>query len=78
MSDPIVTVDEVTRKFRDGTRALDGLSLTIPQGIIYGLLGPNGAGKTTLIRHPGHTPASRLRHGLDRRVRRHPPPHRRS
>ncbi|MBF9129090.1 ATP-binding cassette domain-containing protein [Plantactinospora sp. S1510] len=50
MSDPIVTVDEVTKQFRDGTRALDGLSLTIPRGIIYGLLGPNGAGKTTLIR----------------------------
>ncbi|HEY3005195.1 MAG TPA: ATP-binding cassette domain-containing protein [Kribbellaceae bacterium] len=33
-----------------GTRALDGLTLTISRGIIYGLLGPNGAGKTTLIR----------------------------
>ncbi len=50
MGDPIITVDEVTKQFRDGTRALDGLSLTIPQGVIFGLLGPNGAGKTTLIR----------------------------
>jgi ABC-2 type transport system ATP-binding protein len=50
MDDPIITVDEVTKQFRDGTRALDGLSLTIPRGVIYGLLGPNGAGKTTLIR----------------------------
>ncbi|GAB3168293.1 daunorubicin resistance protein DrrA family ABC transporter ATP-binding protein [Myceligenerans halotolerans] len=50
MDDPIVTVDEVTKQFRDGTRALDGLSLAIPRGSIYGLLGPNGAGKTTLIR----------------------------
>jgi len=50
MGDPIITVNQVTKQFRGGTRALDGLSLTIPPGVIYGLLGPNGAGKTTLIR----------------------------
>lgn len=33
-----------------GHRALDGVSLDIPEGTVYGLLGPNGAGKTTLIR----------------------------
>ena len=32
------------------TRAVDGVSLTVPSGSIYGLLGPNGAGKTTTIR----------------------------
>ncbi len=48
--DPIITVDELTKQFRDGTTVLDGLHLTIPRGVIYGLLGPNGAGKTTLIR----------------------------
>jgi ABC-2 type transport system ATP-binding protein len=32
------------------TRALDGLSLTVPKGTVYGVLGPNGAGKTTTIR----------------------------
>jgi ABC-2 type transport system ATP-binding protein len=31
-------------------RALDGLSLTIPRGGVYGVLGPNGAGKSTLFR----------------------------
>jgi ABC-2 type transport system ATP-binding protein len=50
VDDSIVTVDAVTKQFRDGTRALDGLTLTIPTGTVYGLLGPNGAGKTTLIR----------------------------
>ncbi len=46
----MVEVDRVTKVFGDTVRALDGLSLTVPEGIIYGLLGPNGAGKTTLIR----------------------------
>jgi ABC-2 type transport system ATP-binding protein len=50
MGDPIITVNEMTKQFRDDTRALDGLSLTVPPGVIFGLLGPNGAGKTTLIR----------------------------
>jgi ABC-2 type transport system ATP-binding protein len=50
VDDPIITVDQVTKQFRDGTRALDGLTLSVPAGTVYGLLGPNGAGKTTLIR----------------------------
>ena len=33
------------------TRALDGLTLTVPESAVYGLIGPNGAGKSTLIRH---------------------------
>ena len=48
--DAIIAVDELTKQFRDGTKALDGLNLSIPGGVIYGLLGPNGAGKTTTIR----------------------------
>src|SRR5438552_16411916 len=31
-------------------RALDGLDLTVPSGVVYGFLGPNGAGKTTTMR----------------------------
>jgi len=45
----IVTIKEVSKRFEDHS-AVEGLSLQIPQGSIYGLLGPNGAGKTTTIR----------------------------
>ena len=41
--------ESVTKCFGN-FKALDGVSVTIPEGTIFGLLGPNGAGKTTLIR----------------------------
>ena len=44
-----IRIQSLTRDF-DGVRALDGLSLDVPAGIIFGFLGPNGAGKTTTIR----------------------------
>ncbi|HZM81003.1 MAG TPA: ATP-binding cassette domain-containing protein [Candidatus Limnocylindrales bacterium] len=49
MGDAIITAERLVKAY-GRVRALDGLSLTVEQGIIYGLLGPNGAGKTTLIR----------------------------
>lgn len=46
---PILEVNNVVKKYGTKT-ALNNVSLSIPQGSIYGLLGPNGAGKTSLIR----------------------------
>ena len=39
------------RKSFDGFVALDDLTMTVPDGAVYGLVGPNGAGKSTVIRH---------------------------
>jgi ABC-2 type transport system ATP-binding protein len=39
-----------TRGRKQGIRALDGLDLSVPQGVIYALLGPNGAGKSTAVK----------------------------
>ena len=41
----------------EGHRALNGVSVQIPENSIYGILGPNGAGKTTLIRIINHITA---------------------
>lgn len=46
----MIQVENVVKLF-DGFRALDGASLTVPTGSVYGLVGPNGAGKSTIIRH---------------------------
>ena len=45
----ILRIEGISKSFANH-KALDNVSLEIPQGSIYGLLGPNGAGKTTLIR----------------------------
>jgi len=50
MSENVVELDGVSRRFGK-TVALDGLSLRVPRGCVYGLVGVNGAGKTTLIKH---------------------------
>jgi ABC-2 type transport system ATP-binding protein len=43
-----IEVHELRKSFGD-VRALDGASLTVPAGSVYGLVGPNGSGKTTLL-----------------------------
>ncbi len=46
----MIEVKDAVKRF-DGFAALDGASLSVPDGSVYGLVGPNGAGKSTLIRH---------------------------
>jgi ABC-2 type transport system ATP-binding protein len=46
---PALDIRALTKRYDDGTVALDSLNLMIPDGAFFGLLGPNGAGKTTLI-----------------------------
>ena len=46
----MIEVRELVKRF-GGFAALDGASVTVPEGSVYGLVGPNGAGKSTLIRH---------------------------
>ncbi len=48
MSDPAIVADDVTHTYGE-TPALDGLSLSVERGALFGLLGPNGSGKTTLM-----------------------------
>ena len=49
----MLTIDNITKSF-GSYRALDGVSLHVRRGSVFGLLGPNGAGKTTLIRIINH------------------------
>lgn len=46
----MIRVENVEKSF-DGLKALDGISLTVEKGSVYGLVGPNGAGKSTIIKH---------------------------
>jgi len=47
--DAVIRIDNLSKIYADGFRALSNISLDIRRGEIFALLGPNGAGKTTLI-----------------------------
>ncbi|QSG09822.1 ATP-binding cassette domain-containing protein [Halapricum desulfuricans] len=49
-TDRAIEMDGVEVVYGDGTRAVDGVSLSVPRGEFFGFLGPNGAGKTTTIK----------------------------
>src|SRR3954451_3830657 len=49
MPEAAIAIADLQKTYAGGKRALDGISLDVPRGGIFGLLGPNGAGKSTLI-----------------------------
>ncbi|MFE6775224.1 ABC transporter ATP-binding protein [Streptomyces sp. NPDC057702] len=49
-STPAVETRGLTKRYRGGQLAVDGLDLLVPRGSVFGFLGPNGSGKTTTIR----------------------------
>lgn len=50
MSGAAIETRGLTKRFRTGQVAVDGVDLSVPTGAVYGFLGPNGSGKTTTIR----------------------------
>ena len=48
--DDVIVTRALTKRYRGGQLAVDGLDLTVPAGSVFGFLGPNGSGKTTTIR----------------------------
>src|SRR3569833_3310864 len=49
MTEAAIAIADLQKTYEGGKRALDGVSLDVPRGQIFGLLGPNVAGKSTLI-----------------------------
>ena len=50
MADVIIRIDNVTKQFAGGVKAVDSVSVNIERGEFFSLLGPSGCGKTTLLR----------------------------
>ncbi|MFE7116462.1 ABC transporter ATP-binding protein [Streptomyces sp. NPDC057654] len=48
--DAVIATRGLSKRYRGGQPAVDGLDLTVPRGSVFGFLGPNGSGKTTTIR----------------------------
>ncbi|OQD52763.1 multidrug ABC transporter ATP-binding protein [Streptomyces phaeoluteigriseus] len=48
--DTVIHTHALTKRYRGGQLAVDGLDLAVPAGSVFGFLGPNGSGKTTTIR----------------------------
>jgi ABC-2 type transport system ATP-binding protein len=45
-----IAIDNLSKRYPGGVLGLDGLTMAVPEGSVFGLLGPNGAGKTTTLR----------------------------
>jgi len=70
---PVLRLHGLTKSF-GAKRAVDGLSLTVPAGSMFGLVGPNGAGKTTTLSMATGLLVAGCRHRVrarPRRLRRH-------
>ena len=46
----MIEFQNVSKSYKKGSKAVDGLNMTVNNGEIFGFLGPNGAGKSTTIR----------------------------
>jgi ABC-2 type transport system ATP-binding protein len=74
MTQPVLRTDSLTKKYR-GRTVVDGLSLTVDRGDVFGFLGQNGAGKSTTIRmilglvRPTSGSVQVLGHDMSRRPR---------
>lgn len=77
MGSVMLKLDDLSKHF-DGVRAVDGLSLEVDRGEVFGLIGPNGSGKSTTVNLIcGVLPATRGKITFDGRDLDGMPPHRR-